>query len=171
MGFRREILPHQLTDGRSVGRSDRRRSGSKWNSNMGSLRLLIPPHRPTDGPTVGLSVGRTVGDLGGGEIHIGVLSEAWEKVMLVTNGTVGWSVGRKIGEVNKPNERKQDRRLVGWSEDWWSGHTNWLKDNAGTGTWEVRTKGEIDPQVTYSGCPFLLSDVILRPSPDIFTPI
>ena len=85
---------------------------------MGSLRLLIPPHRPTDGPTVGLSVGRTVGDLGGGEIHIGALSEAGEKVMLVTNGTVGWSVGRKIGKVNKPNERKQDRRSVGWSEDW-----------------------------------------------------
>ena len=33
---------------------------------QGTLRRLIPPHRPTDGPTVGPSVGRTVG---GGEIH------------------------------------------------------------------------------------------------------
>ena len=83
-----------------------------------TLRQLISPHRPTDGPTVGLSVGRTVGDLGGGEIQMGVLSEAGETVMLVTNGTIGWSVGWRIGEVNKPNERKQDRRSVGWSEDW-----------------------------------------------------
>ena len=33
------------------------------------------------------------------------LSKVGEKVTLVTNGTVGWSVGRKIGEVNKQNER------------------------------------------------------------------
>ena len=47
MGFRRVIPPLLLTDGRSIGRSGRQRSGSKWNSNMGSLRWLIPPYRPT----------------------------------------------------------------------------------------------------------------------------
>ena len=69
---------------------------------LGTIRQQIPPLRPTDGSTVGPSVGWTVGDLGN---SFRKLSKVWEKVTLVTNGTVGWSAGWKIREENKQNER------------------------------------------------------------------
>jgi len=92
---------------RSVGRSVCGRFGRRWNSQRGPSDGW---YLHTDRPTVRRSVCRSVG-----------LSEIWEEVKSIQRAVkslregdtgdkwnrrlVGRSVGRKIGEVNKQNER------------------------------------------------------------------
>ena len=118
---------------------------------QGALRWRIPTNRPTDGPTVGSSVGRTVGELGGGKILTGGCQKSerrwhwWQRGPSVGRSVGEWermaleirSVGRSVGrEIGKPDKQS----------DWKIMKVLWVAE-----TWEVRRKGEIDSQVTYSG--------------------
>ena len=153
--FRRLIPPDQQNHGRSVGPSVRRWVGRRWNSYRGPSDGWF---HPTDRPTVRRSVRRSVGlseevkfiqravkslrkgDTGdkwnrrsvGRSERRGRKRAEWESVTLESR-TVGRSVGWRIGKLVKQNDWKI------------------MKVLCVEGTWVVRTKEEIDPQVTYSG--------------------